>query len=208
MIKWSPEFAYGLGLIVSDGSLSNDGRHIEFTSKDLELIELFKSCWKLNSKISIKLSGSGKSAYRVQFSNVKLYRDLVSIGLRPNKSKTIQRLQVPSKYLFDFIRGNFDGDGTFYFGWDHRWPRSSIFYLEISSGSLRYLEWLRMRIYKEIGIKGFIVQNRRAWRLRYAKSETKILIKKMYYSTDIPYLERKFAKIQNAEVVEQEDTHP
>ena len=34
-IEWSPEFAYAIGLIVTDGSLSKDGRHINFSSKDL-----------------------------------------------------------------------------------------------------------------------------------------------------------------------------
>lgn len=33
-IKWSPKFAYCIGLITSDGNLSKDGRHISFTSKD------------------------------------------------------------------------------------------------------------------------------------------------------------------------------
>jgi hypothetical protein len=31
-IEWSPEFAYAIGLIATDGCLYNDGRHINFTS--------------------------------------------------------------------------------------------------------------------------------------------------------------------------------
>lgn len=33
-ITWSPEIAYAVGLLTTDGSLSIDGRHIDFTSKD------------------------------------------------------------------------------------------------------------------------------------------------------------------------------
>ena len=40
-IAWSPQFAYAIGLLVSDGNLSPDGRHINFTTTDVELIELF-----------------------------------------------------------------------------------------------------------------------------------------------------------------------
>lgn len=40
-IKWSPEFAYAIGLLVTDGNLSPDGRHLNFTSKDRELAETF-----------------------------------------------------------------------------------------------------------------------------------------------------------------------
>lgn len=38
-IEWNENFAYAIGLIVTDGSLSIDGRHINFTSKDLEQIQ-------------------------------------------------------------------------------------------------------------------------------------------------------------------------
>gem|GEM_PF-6676481 len=37
-IQWSPEFAYVIGLLTTDGNLSPDGRHINFTSKDRELV--------------------------------------------------------------------------------------------------------------------------------------------------------------------------
>jgi hypothetical protein len=40
-IKWNSEISYGIGLIATDGSLSKDGRHITFTSKDQQLAELF-----------------------------------------------------------------------------------------------------------------------------------------------------------------------
>ena len=40
-IEWSPDFAYAIGLITTDGNLSPDGRHVNFTSKDLELIKNF-----------------------------------------------------------------------------------------------------------------------------------------------------------------------
>ena len=51
-IKWSPKFAYAIGLIATDGNLSIDGRHIIFTSKDLQLVKLFEDC--LRREIGIK----------------------------------------------------------------------------------------------------------------------------------------------------------
>jgi len=32
--KWTPELAYIVGLITTDGCLSSDGRHLTFTSCD------------------------------------------------------------------------------------------------------------------------------------------------------------------------------
>ena len=48
---WSAEFAYAIGLIVTDGCLSSDGRHISFVSKDKEQINNFMQCLNLKVKI-------------------------------------------------------------------------------------------------------------------------------------------------------------
>lgn len=51
---WSQLFAYALGLLVTDGSLSKDGRHIIFTSKDRELVEHFCRCLHITPNIQMK----------------------------------------------------------------------------------------------------------------------------------------------------------
>ena len=59
-IKWSAEFAYAIGLLVSDGNLSPDGRHINFTSKDLELIDIFQQSLGISMNIGRKSRGADK----------------------------------------------------------------------------------------------------------------------------------------------------
>ena len=54
-IRWSSNFAYAIGLLVTDGNLSTDGRHINLTSKDLEQIKNYKRILKLDCKINISL---------------------------------------------------------------------------------------------------------------------------------------------------------
>ena len=90
-MRWSSNLAYVIGLIVTDGNLSKDGRHIELTSKDRDQIETFSRILNLENKIGHKKSGYNPSGvyYRIQFGNVKLYRFLIKIGLTPNKTKTI-----------------------------------------------------------------------------------------------------------------------
>jgi hypothetical protein len=202
-IKWSPEFAYAIGLIVSDGNLSPDGRHICFTSKDLELVKIFSKCLGINRVISKKASGSTstKKYFRVQFGDVLLYRFLESIGLTPNKSKTIGELKIPSRYFFDFLRGHFDGDGTFYSYFDPRWRSSFMFYTILVSASEAHINWLRKRIFDSIGIKGHITKNTGEhilFQLKYAKRESSILIKKMYPKKRVFCLTRKKLKIAKA----------
>lgn len=104
-IEWSPAFAYGLGLIASDGCLSPDGRHINFTSKDLELVQRFLEAFNIQVAVGMKSRGRGapKQYYLVQFSDVLFYNFLLGIGLSSNKSKTIKEINLPPGLFFDFF---------------------------------------------------------------------------------------------------------
>lgn len=199
-IKWTPKFAYAIGLLTTDGNLSKDGRHLGFTSSDIQLIKIFKKCMNLvNIKIGTTTAGlTDKRYYRVQFSNVRLYRWLLKIGLMPNKSKTIEKLKIPNKYFFDFLRGYFDGDGSSYSYWDKRWKNSFMFYTSFASASKPHIDWLREKIKKLVEINGHITQDRRknTWQLKYAKKESKKIISKMYYKEKLPCCNRKHKKLK------------
>ena len=198
-IKWTPDFAYAIGLLTTDGNLSKDGRHIEFTSKDIQLIKIFKECMCLtNVKIGLKTSGFTQKRYpHIQFSNVKLCKWLSTIGLTPNKTKTMGSLKIPDRYFFDFLRGHFDGDGSCYSYLDKRWKNSFMFYITFLSASATHIEWIRESIKNFLGIKGYLGKSGRVWHLRYAKNESKILIKKIYYKKTLPCLGRKREKIKS-----------
>lgn len=103
--KWSPEIAYAVGLITTDGCLSNDGRHIIMRSSDTPQLKTFKRCLNLSNKISeTKNDGwAKKPAYMVQFGNIILCKWLLNIGLMPNKTKRVGILKIPNKYFFDFF---------------------------------------------------------------------------------------------------------
>ena len=113
-IKWSPEFAYSIGLLTTDGCLSPNGRHFTFVSKDMEQIKNFAFCLGLKNKIGRSKSGLGKYCWKIQFGDISFYGFLLSIGLTPRKSKPLGEINIPNIYFFDFLRGHFDGDGTFY----------------------------------------------------------------------------------------------
>ncbi len=196
--KWNSNLAYCVGLLATDGCLYNDGRHISFVSADIQLIQLFKGLMNLSNRISYKTSVlSGKKCPHIQFGNVGLYKWLIKIGLTPRKSLTLGPLSVPRKYFIDFTRGCFDGDGTIYSYMDSRWADSHMFYISFASGSKSFISWLREKIHKTIAIHGHIstAKSRDFYQLRYAKKESLVLIKKMYYSKLVPCLDRKKQKI-------------
>src|SRR3989344_4505284 len=198
-IKWSPEFAYVIGLLVTDGSLSKDGRHIDLTSNDREQLENFLSCLKSKNKIGFKHKVHG-SALRVQLGDVNFYKFLGGIGLMPNKTKIIKDVKVPLKYFFDFLRGHFDGDGTFYSYFDPRWKSSYMFYTVFISASKNHIQWLRKNIQRNLSINGHITKsvNNSVYQLKYAKAESLKLLPKLYYDEDVICLSRKRIKIEKA----------
>src|SRR3989344_5135108 len=201
-INWSPNFAYAIGLIATDGNLSPDGRHINLTSKDKEMVNNFQRILSISYKTGRKSNGSNrrKIYYVVQFSDMFFYKFLNSIGLFKNKSKTISRLAIPQKYFFDFLRGCFDGDGYSYSYWDKRWKSSFMFYAGFASASRNFIDWLRKSLFKTLKIKGHIttVGREGCYQLKYAKFEASLLFNNMYYSKNVVCLKRKRLKIERA----------
>ncbi len=199
-IKWSPEFAYAIGLLTTDGNLSPDERHLNLTSKDLALINLFKKCLAINNKVGKKARGKDKvkKYYVVQFGDVNFYKFLLGIGLTANKSKTLNGIDIPTEYFFDFLRGHLDGDGCFYSYWDPRWKSSFMFYTEFVSASKNHIYWLQNQIHKLLGLKGHITKSdsNSCYQLKYAKGDSLTLLPKIYYKNHHAHLGRKYLKIK------------
>lgn len=205
-IKWSANFAYAVGLLVTDGCLYNDGRHMSLTTKDLEQANNFKKCLGLKVKNGLKSRDSSKEKeyFHVQFGDVIFYNFLVSIGLSKAKSKIIGAVDVPDKFFFDYLRGCFDGDGCFYSYWDPRWSSSHMFYIEFISASTKHIIWLQKELKDKIGVVGHITTDNRkiTKQLKYAKKEALVIINRMYYNPGVVCLSRKKLKIERALRVE------
>ena len=195
--SWSPRLAYAIGVLTSDGYLKKDGRHIGLTSKDLELIEHLQGA--LGSAYRVSRSGRGgeteKKNYRLEFSNTRFYRFLTSIGLTPAKSKTIRQVSIPNKFFADFLRGLFDGDGTFYSSWDTRWNHSLVYQISFASASRSFITWLQVTLAAQYSVKGFVRRGDGVYNLRYVKGDTRKLFTAMYQSGPVFFLRRKYDKM-------------
>lgn len=198
---WSAKLAYAIGLIATDGCLSSDGRHIDFTSKDSEQLENFMHC--IDKKVRI---GRKRSSYapqgitHIQFSDVTLYDFLVVIGLTPRKTHTLGPLAIPEEYFFHFLRGHHDGDGSFYSYFDPRWKLSLMFYLTFISASKEHVLWIRQTLHRLLGVEGHLTtaKGSSVIQLKYAKREALIILKRMYPNHRIVCLSRKRLKIERA----------
>ncbi len=203
--RWTPELAYAVGLIATDGNLSKDKRHILFTTTDLQLAKIFKKCLGLKNKIMVTPpSGFGKKlAYRINFGNVKFYRWLIKIGLAVNKTHLIKRMGIPERYFADFLRGHIDGDGSIftyndrYMVYKNKRYSYDRLYTNFISTSPNHIKWLRSKIKKILNMQGalsfYLKRNRKfpIWQLRFAKYDSLKLLSWIYYKPKLPCLNRK-----------------
>ena len=195
--EWSPELAYVIGLIASDGNLSSDGRHINITSKDEVMLQNVRLCLKIRNKIGLKSRGNlfEKKYFFLQFGSVNFYAFLLSLGLSPAKSKTLNSLKIPNIYFSHFLRGCIDGDGSIT---ETIHPESTHLQLRVSicSGSISFLQWLHGKIRILFKVKGGWISttiSNRCSLLRFGKADSIKVLRQIYEDKDIHYLPRKFS---------------
>jgi hypothetical protein len=111
---WSPEMAYVLGVIYSDGCLSvtHKGYHtVTIAQKQPELLEKCLALMDCDAPVTYRAKKVG-GIYTIAFNGQDVGRHLVALGLHPRKSLTIQFPNPPTESLRHFIRGCWDGDGS------------------------------------------------------------------------------------------------
>lgn len=163
-------------------------------------MENFKRALDLDSAIMPHARGGEveKKYFQLSFSDKTFHEYLQAIGLTPKKSKTIQSVAVPDKYFIDFLRGLFDGDGSFYTFWDTRWPNSFGYKITIASASKDFVEWLKEKLTTLYGVRGHIKGGMGMYEIRYVKGDSKELFRRMYGRKGALFLRRKHEKMVGA----------
>lgn len=194
--NWTPDIAYAVGLIATDGNLSPSGRHVSLTSNDRDLLETFLECIQRSAKIGNVRGGYGTSSLRVQIGDVGLYRWLLSIGLTPRKSLTLGALSVPDDVFPHVLRGLLDGDGSIldvtYDGTGKaRGRRYRTLLVRFHSASQPHLIWIRERVRVLYGVSGSLAFAGGLYRLTFAKRASLALLPLLYRTADVRCLMRK-----------------
>lgn len=201
-ISWSPEVAYAVGLMATDGNLSGKKGQMSLISKDLDQIETMRRCLRLGAPISQCRHRTGRLYHRVQWCDRGLYNWFLSIGLTPAKSLTFGPIDVPDEFMADFVRGCIDGDGSIRTCTDrYNVPKKDSYiyerlYVSLVSASSAFVEWIRVAVKRTCGVRGSLTVRTAArrhpiWCLKYAKRESERLLAWLYYSPSIPCLARK-----------------
>lgn|SRR3989338_6436081 len=195
---WSPNMAYILGYIFADGTLidSKPSRtcYLKITSIDKEHLEAINTVLERDGKLykqknRITKNGSkSKDCYYISIGSRKIFNDLLKFGLTPKKSLIIKFPIVPKRYLRDFVRGVFDGDGCIY-----KDPKSNRLVVTFTSGSKEFLEALASLLCKDAFVtKKRILKGTRCFQIRYSTRETVKVLDFMYRGIEESlFLERK-----------------
>lgn len=115
------EKAYWLGFIYADGYLTNSGSQklvgIALAIKDKQHLEKFLKSTDSNYPIHDYISSSKKykkTKYsRIVATSEQMYESLLSHGVFQNKSLVLKFPNLNKSLLRHFVRGYFDGDGSF-----------------------------------------------------------------------------------------------
>lgn len=114
--------AYWLGFIYADGYISSKRNQsnrvlgIALSIKDKKHLDKFNNCLESNVKIKSYIEsngfGKGNEYCRIVYTSQKLTDDLIKHGVYEHKSCILSNPNISEKYIKDFIRGYFDGDGS------------------------------------------------------------------------------------------------
>ena len=116
--------AYFLGLIYADGCVYplKNSLYIKLTKEDEYILEEFKKdikstkpLYQRKSELIKGTSYIGKAQSKIELNSKILIEDLKTLGVVQNKSLILTFPNyIPNKFMHDFIRGYFDGDGCIY----------------------------------------------------------------------------------------------
>jgi len=199
--------AYVLGFFAADGNMVNGlrgNRYISFHSTDKSLLFAIRKVIDSEHKIAVHKrpksvrSENWKTAYQIQIGSKEMFGDLLKRGMKPNKTATLTFPKVPTKYLPDFVRGYFDGDGYVHYGIYKRRDRKAgsfqkILFSGFVTGSKHFFPMLHQYLKKEADIRGGSLHfSNRAWRLSFSNFDSLRLYEYMYNdSANSLFLDRK-----------------
>lgn len=109
--SWSPEMAWVLGLLTSDGNImDNGGIRLTLKSDDRDAVEKVRDLIAPKQEIVTDIGLSAYSRFHITMRD--MVDDLANLGVTPRKSLTLKPPNIPEYCVPHYIRGLLDGDGS------------------------------------------------------------------------------------------------
>lgn len=203
--NWSPQMAYVLGIVCTDGNIRLSTRkdsnkkytirvsRLTISQKEPELLEkvlkLMNSETKLlhreRKKFPNTISGE---TYYFHLNSDFIYDDLAKLGLSPNKSLTLKFPDIPNEFLNHFIRGCWDGDGSVYLD-----KTSNSIFASFVSGSIDFISSILYHLTNNGLPKRRLYKRGNSYYFRYTGRQCGKLAKYLYKeANESMWLNRKY----------------
>ena len=188
--KWSPNMAYILGFWFADGHIGNYHNSYIFSIAQheddkyiLESILKEMGCDNILTKAI--------NCCHFVITSETIYNDIIGLGGKERKSLDVKFPKIPKKYLPDFIRGLWDGDGSIFYN-----KQSKSYSSSYASGSKYFIEELHRVLRRNISnLGGGLNKNTNGvYHLVFARNDT-VRLKRFLYqelSKDKLTLKRKY----------------
>lgn len=194
------EKAYILGLFHSDGTINDKSKgslQIRLKITDINLLEQVNNVFYKDRKLFDNKDNNvnHKKSKILIISSNKMGKDLIKIGITPRKSFNKHFIKLEDNLQFDFIRGYFDGNGSFCASKRNNTETGEVKIISSNNFCLGLIDYL-----KEHDIYSYWDNDKRSdnrisqFRIR-RKKDMIAFFQKMYYDIDGQlYLERKYNK--------------
>lgn len=196
----SPNMAWMLGFLASDGNISKNSNRIriELSIVDKEILEKIKDMIKIDNPIKKRIDKRGFEFVSLEWSCKEHKEDLAKYNIVPAKTYILQPPNNLSKqYYIDYIRGYFDGDGTI--NLNKNGSKKSLRW-GICGASKPVLEWIVQILNDQYGIPMVNLhkdssKNNDFYSIVYSTNSTKKIYNILYTSNSI-FLNRKKNKFE------------
>lgn len=197
----SEEKAYWLGFLYADGYITsptpqrNQSFGINLAIEDIAHVEKFKKSLEATYPVNVYSNEWGSFANaqdiaRLLIASQKAVNDLKKLGCVEKKTKVLTfptEEQVPHEFIYDFIRGYIDGDGTIYVDKRGAWSFGCLGTYDIVK-NIRDLLKLEVIISEEHPERCKGIYSFKAGGLKYFNSLN------LLYGNATIYLDRKYEK--------------
>lgn len=203
----SPDKAYWLGFLSADGCVVDNGgsMKLKLTLKAEDHSHLEKLAKDLNSNAPIR---DIEQAYKYQgikrkresseliIHSTKLCKDLASHGVTSNKTYVLQPPSISNEYIWDYLRGFHDGDGSFSMRLRPGRTKPSV-ESSVVGASERFLNWYS-KILNANGVNAHVYVKRAGnWRVVVSSVDGVDALINHFYNNSNTYLDRKYKIAMN-----------
>lgn len=212
------EKAYWLGFIAADGCILKSSEYnsyrlkINLNSVDIEHLRKFLRCIDANNTDVKIYDTAGFAAHRkdkkiasVVLNSFKLCSDLQKYNVHRNKSLDIELPELSDDMIPHYLRGFFDGDGSYHYHYDAKSNRYRYSFEVVGASKNMMTQIQEYLSSKNISVNIYIRNSKHSdnpsYRLMTNSKKEMLKIIDLLYSNSHIYLNRKYDKINEIKTI-------